>query len=254
MAGEIKSRKITAPEAVRFQDTVLAAEYLVDDKVIAILGIGGVQSAIRNALEPIRKEISRSVVRKFKQAFASAPNKGIISGDLLANATQNFNVFLLMRGRRIIVRAIWRAPTIPYFFAHLHGSKVNSARKFIRLDGIASKAIENLLESEIRIEVGQVVVKGRRPRKRKKGASVLRAEFGRAERRERRLVKPTGRQVRKRLREAGLSATEARRVQESMLQGIFKKILAFAPSELRIFLSVIQSLAGTGISKAVIGI
>ena len=149
MVEEIRSARITQERPTK-KDVAVEALIILQPKVVELLGRRGVALSLRGMGRQIKKIISRAVVREYKRS-----GLGIISGDLLANATQNFQVTIALTAKSAIrINAKWNKPDIDYFFYHLfgfkgtrsNGAKVNyRGRPFIALDKKAVEALSKLV-------------------------------------------------------------------------------------------------------------
>jgi len=224
----IKSARIDHPRPSKGEvPPTVTAEYIVAFTIAEMIGTANVIRALRPKAREIKKIISRSVARAYK-----ASGLGIISGDLHANATQNFNVTIRLRGERgIRIEAVWNDPDIDYFFIHLYGSRDGNyaGRPFIKFDEKAGQSILKIIINAIKD-----LAAGKKPieRRAREEEITVEARLQNVERARVRPMRDKGRipakglvppgkrptpyRIRKSLRDAGVEARKAREMQRRL--------------------------------------
>lgn len=93
--------------------------WVVSDRTRNVLGSNEIRSIVTRQRAKVKKAISDSMARAYDRSGLRK-----ITRQLFENATQNFAVFISYSrsSGTIQVKAVWNAPTIPYFFAQLFGA------------------------------------------------------------------------------------------------------------------------------------
>lgn len=160
----VQSREATLPEALTPPPARIAARFNIRNDVVAVMGLGGIQTAVASRIGDIRQAIKKSVVRAYQKAPWKTPG-GIISGSLHSHATQNFGVKVYAHAQAIIVDAVWSkdGPASAYFYAQLWGvprgySKIRPnmhirRKAFIKLDAECLREITGIINLAVRQEI-----------------------------------------------------------------------------------------------------
>lgn len=228
MTRVITSKQITLPiPPGPYLKVWVSARYRIADEVIGSVSWTKLKGAI-GLLSVWQGPVWQAVSESAKRAYRASGLR-VISGELIANATEQFDVNVsLQRPNLVVVIAQWRSPTIPYFFFQLFGNLPlggqYAGRNFIRLDGKANTTIAQHISRSAAIALreaeGERRVSELSPR-RQEIARASRKERGRRKARD--VLAPTRisrtgrrispRRVRRELRRGGLGEEAARQLE-----------------------------------------